>query len=275
MSAVKNHCLSHWTVAAVQMNSGSNLRQNLEDAKAIITQAAAAGAEFVLLPEYFYLMGECDSDRLALAETAGRGPVQDFLSTIAAELGIWLQGTAPLRGPDPLHIYNSSLLYDSRGACISRYDKIHLFNFYHGDESCFESHTLAAGNQVVDSATPFGVLRSVICYDLRFPEIFRRAQMDIITLPAAFTKVTGAAHWTVLLRARAIENQCWLIGAAQVGRHPNGKNSYGHSMIVDPWGDVLDEVLSEQPGFALAILHKSSQQHIREKLPVLQHSVLK
>lgn len=274
MPAIKNNPLT-WSVAAIQMNSGADLEQNLADAKQLITKAAAAGAEFVLLPEYFYLMGKSDSDRLGLAEEEGHGPVQIFLSELAANLGIWLQATVPLKGPDDQHIYNSSLLYDAKGICVSRYDKIHLFNYYNADDSYFEKDTLAAGSQVVSTDTPFGVLRSAICYDLRFAELFRRDQMDLITLPAAFTQATGEAHWQVLLRARAIENQCWLVAAAQVGTHPNGKSTYGHSMIIDPWGKVLDEVIGQEPGFALAVLHRASQQKIREKLPVLRHAVLK
>lgn len=160
------------------------------------------------------------------------------------------------------------------GVCVSRYDKIHLFNLFDGVETYLEKDTLAAGSQVVSIITPFGVLRCAICYDLRFPELFREGQIDMISLPAAFTKATGAAHWEVLLRARAIENQCWVIAAAQVGVHPNGKETYGHSMIIDPWGNVLSETLSSQPGYVLATLNKEAQDKIRIKLPVLQEAML-
>lgn len=271
----KEPLLAQWIVGAVQMNSGANLQENLNNARELVTQAAAAGAEYILLPEYFYLMGLHDSDRLALAETPNNGEVQYFLSALAAELGIWLQGgTLPMKGPDAEHIYNSCLLYDPSGVCVSRYDKIHLFNLLDGAETYLEKDTLAAGSEVVSTITPFGILRSAICYDLRFPELFREGQIDMISLPAAFTKATGAAHWEVLLRARAIENQCWVIAAAQVGMHPNGKETYGHSMIIDPWGKVLSETLSSQPGFVLAILNKEDQEKIRIKLPVLQDAVL-
>lgn len=160
------------------------------------------------------------------------------------------------------------------GACVSRYDKIHLFNLFDGAETYLEKDTLAAGSQVVSTITSFGVLRCAICYDVRFPELFREGQIDMISPPAAFTKATGAAHWEVLLRARAIENQCWVIATAQVGVHPNGKETYGHSMIIDPWGNVLSETLSSQPGYVLATLNKEAQDKIRIKLPVLQEAML-
>ncbi|WP_308443955.1 carbon-nitrogen hydrolase family protein [Leeia speluncae] len=259
-------------VAAVQMNSGEMLGENLSLARQLVKEASEKGAQLVVLPEYFYLMGKTDEARLSLGEPFGDGPIQRFLSDLARENGIWLQcGTVPLSGPDKQHVFNSCLTFNPEGECVGRYDKIHLFGFQDSKDTYQESDTLSAGDVVTTLITPFGRLRPSICYDLRFPELFRTAPApELITVPAAFTHTTGLAHWEVLLRARAIENQCYVIAAAQTGWHPNGRQTFGHSMIIDPWGKVLS-VLPEGNGVVIAELDPSVLAEIRQKLPALQH----
>lgn len=265
-----------WNVAAIQMNSGADLQHNLQQVQLLISQAAANGADYALLPEYFYLMGKQDADRLTLAEPFGGGPIQQYLSQQARLHGLWLQaGSVPLVGPDADHIFNSSLIFNPDGDCVSRYDKIHLFaiNDAHGDYR--ESDTLAAGDTVVTTDTPFGPLRNAICYDLRFPELFRQTPaFDLISLPAAFTHATGEAHWLPLLRARAIECQAYVIASGQTGWHANGKRTFGHSLIIDPWGEVLDLVADDHPGIAQARISKQILSDVRQRIPALQHRSL-
>ncbi len=263
-------------VAAVQMVSGFSVQDNLERAGALIAQAANDGARLVALPEYFCFMGERDADKLAIAETAGSGPIQDFLAAQARRHGIWLVGgTLPLQSPDADRIYNTCLVFGPDAAVCARYDKVHLFSFRRGSESYDESLAIRPGEnapQVFD--LPFGRAGLGICYDLRFPEFFR-AQGDVrlMVLPAAFTYTTGSVHWEVLLRARAIENQCYVLAGAQGGKHRNGRRTWGHSMLIDPWGEVLG-CLPEGEGLVTGELDAGRLERMREALPALRHRVM-
>lgn len=262
-------------VAAIQMNSRDQVQDNLDLAAELVASAVADGARFVLLPEYFYFMGKEDQERLAFGEDIGNGPIQRFLSDLARHHQIWISGgTVPIQSEDPLHLYNSNLLFNDEGHCVGRYDKIHLFGFKDSTESYAESDTLKPGNTVTTFTTPIGQIRASVCYDLRFPELYRLApNCDLITAPAAFTYTTGAAHWEILLRCRAIENQCYVIAAAQTGMHPSGKRTFGHSMIIDPWGNVMAEK-ADGNGFVIADLDLQRMNTIRQNLPSLQNRVL-
>uniref|UniRef100_UPI003341A03D carbon-nitrogen hydrolase family protein n=1 Tax=Castellaniella defragrans TaxID=75697 RepID=UPI003341A03D len=266
----------NFPIAAVQMVSGCVVEDNLRRAGALIAQAAAGGARLVALPEYFCLMGERDTDKAGIAESAGGGPIQDFLSAQARQHGVWLVGgTLPLRSPDADRIYNACLVFGPDGEVCARYDKIHLFSFQRGGESYDESVTIRPGDnmpQVFD--LPFGRVGLGICYDLRFPEFFR-AQGDVrlMVLPAAFTYTTGSVHWEVLLRARAIENQCYVLASAQGGRHRNGRRTWGHSMLIDPWGEIL-ECLPEGEGVVAGVFDARRLEQLRESLPALRHRVM-
>lgn len=260
-------------LAAIQMVSGASVEANLAAAGALVADAASRGAEFVVLPEYFCFMGRRDSDKLAIAETAGTGVIQEFLSATAARHGIWLVGgTLPLRSEDPDRIYNATLVYRPDGKQAARYDKIHLFGFRKGEESYDESISIRPGNpraQVMES--PFGRVGLSVCYDLRFPELYRAmGDMALIVVPAAFTHTTGSAHWEVLLRARAIENQCYVLASAQGGRHENGRRTWGHSMLIDPWGEVLS-CLPEGEGIVSGHIDLAHMESLRLALPALNH----
>ncbi len=265
------------TVAAVQMASGSwQAEHNMDRAERLIRQAAAAGAELAVLPEYFCFMGRNDRDKLLLAETPGLGTVQDFLSDTARELGIWIVGgTLPMATDDPERAANACMVYNPKGKAAARYDKIHLFRYDNGRERYDEAAALAAGEQPTaftlhdQSGQDWRVGLSV-CYDLRFPELYRQLGADLIVVPSAFTYTTGQAHWELLLRARAIENQCFVLAAGQCGRHGTPDAAWGHSMIVDPWGRVLAEVGAGE-GFAAADLDLAEQRRIRASLPALRH----
>jgi nitrilase len=272
----KNESVSSFPVAAVQMVSAADLDANLDQAARLIAQAVQEGAELVVLPEYFCFMGHKDTDKLALREQAGQGPIQNFLSAQARQHGIWLfGGTLPLDSGDPDHIYNSLLVFDPHGNQVGRYDKIHLFGFRKGDESYDESRSIKAGQAAAAVIqTPAGPAGLSICYDLRFPELYRAmGDLTLIVVPAAFTYTTGSAHWELLLRARAVENQCYVVASAQGGKHQNGRRTWGHSMVIDPWGEVLS-VHPEGPGIALARVQAQRLVSVRESLPALRHRVL-
>jgi len=262
-------------VAAVQMVSTPDVAENLAQASALIAQAAQAGACLVSLPEYFCLMGRRDRDKLAIAEADGSGPIQDFLAAQARQYGIWLAGgTLPLVAADPDRVCNTQAVYAPDGQRVARYDKIHLFNFQRGVESYDESLTIQAGRVPCTVTTAAGPTGLSVCYDLRFPELYRAlGPVNLILAPAAFTYTTGQAHWEILLRARAIENQCYLLAAAQGGRHANGRRTWGHSMLVDPWGEVL-AVLPEGPGVIGATIDPKRLHDVRKTLPALRHRVL-
>lgn len=264
----------HHKVAAIQMNSGAVLANNLARAGELVAEAAQAGARLVLLPEYFCLMGEHDSDRVAIGEPFGDGPIQRFLSDLAKREQVWLSaGTVPLTSSEPGKVFNSNLWFDDQGQCVGRYDKIHLFGFDNGQESYLESATLAAGRTLTTVTTPVGEVRASVCYDLRFPELYRQQSgYAVITAPAAFTYTTGQAHWELLLRSRAVENQCYVVAAAQTGIHPGGKRTFGHSMIVDPWGNILD-CREEGEGIVIAAINFSHMMKIRQQLPALKNRI--
>ncbi|RXZ45460.1 carbon-nitrogen hydrolase family protein [Crenobacter cavernae] len=260
------------TAAAIQMVSGDDCSANLEAAARLVAEAAARGAGFAALPEYFYLMPEDETARLSLAERFGGGPIQTSLAGLAREHGIWLlAGSVPLASPEVGKFYNSSLLFDPQGHCKARYDKIHLFGFDNGEERYLEADTMSAGDTVASVDTPWGVTRLSICYDLRFPELYRQDPAPtLITAPAAFTYTTGKAHWELLLRARAVENLAFVVAPGQGGVHPGGKRTFGHSLIVDPWGEVLASC-EDGEGIALATLDFSRQAEWRTRLPALDH----
>jgi nitrilase len=265
-------------VAAVQMVSKPQVGANLSDAAALIGEAAAQGARLVGLPEFFCLMGR-DSDKIAVREADGRGPIQDFLAETAARHRIWLVGgTLPLAAPEPGKVMNSLLVYGPDGARLARYDKVHLFAFATGDESYDESRTMMPGRAVrsFEMAPAGGPKLKVglsVCYDLRFPELYRSlGEPDLILVPAAFTATTGRAHWRTLLRARAIENLCYVLAPAQGGRHDNGKSTFGHSVLFDPWGETVAE-LAEGPGLAVGDVDLARIAQVRASLPALSHRV--
>ena len=259
-------------IAALQMVSGPDLGANLLTARRLLEAAAAQGARLAALPEYFCLMGRQDSDKLAIAETPGQGPIQALLAGAARELGLWIiGGTLPLRADTPDRVRNTTLVFSPAGEVAARYDKIHLFAYDNGRESYDEARVLEAGSQ--PTAFDAGGLRTglSVCYDLRFPELFRGyAPCDLIAVPAAFTYTTGEKHWELLLRARAVENQAYVIAPAQGGRHENGRRTWGHSMVVDPWGEVL-AVVPEGEGIALADVDPARLAQVRQQLPALAH----
>lgn len=262
-------------VAALQMISTPRPADNLRIAEALIAEAAGRGADLVALPEYFPLMGLREGDKLALREADGDGPIQSFLSDMAARHGLWvIGGSLPLAASVPNKVTNTCLVYDPQGKRVARYDKIHLFGFSHGAERYDEAATIEAGSTPVAIDTPFGRVGLTICYDLRFPELFRAlGVVDLLVLPAAFTEVTGRAHWEILLRARAIENQCYLLAIGQGGVHENRRETHGNSMLIDPWGEVLAR-LDKGEGVVIGELEHARLAEVRDKLPALSHRVL-
>nr|UQM69616.1 nitrilase [Nitrosomonas communis] len=269
----ENNCTLR--VAAIQMASGPSVSANLEEALRLIELAVSQEAKLVALPEYFCIMGLRDTDKLSVREQPGEGMVQSFLSETAKRFGIWLVGgSVPLESPVPDKVYNSCLIYDHEGRQVARYDKIHLFGLEMGEERFAEEKTIKAGDKVVAVDSPFGRIGLSICYDLRFPELYRlMGKVDIILAPSAFTAITGKAHWETLIRARAIENQAYVIAPAQGGFHVNGRETNGDSMIVDPWGVVFDR-LARGPGVVVATLDRAYQSSVRASLPALEHRCL-
>ena len=259
-------------VASVQMVSSTGVADNVAAVRRLVAGAAAEGAQLVVLPEFFPMIGANDDARLAIREMPGRGPLQSTLAELATTHGIWLVGgSIPLAGTDVYRALNSTLVFDPQGQQISRYDKMHLFGFKAGAESYDESLSIEPGGEPVAFDTPFARIGLSICYDLRFPEYFRQlGEVDILILPAAFPATTGEAHWEVLLRARAIENQCYVIASAQGGRHETGRKTWGHSMIIDPWGDILS-VLPSGEGWVCADFNRQRLETIRHRLPALKH----
>jgi predicted amidohydrolase len=259
-------------VAAIQMVSSPVVEENLASAARLLADAAARGATLVTMPEYWPIMGMADTDKVGHAEQPGQGPIQEFMAAQAREHGIWLiGGTLPLVSKDAGRVLNTTLIYDPQGRPVGRYDKIHLFGFNTGAESYDEARTIVPGEQVGSFEAPFGRVGLSICYDLRFPELFRAmGECTLIVVPAAFTYTTGRAHWEVLLRARAIENQCYVLAAAQGGTHKNGRRTFGHSMLIDPWGEVKD-VLEEGEGVVSGEIEPALMARIRDNLPALKH----
>jgi nitrilase len=257
------------------MISTPNVDENIVTMRRLVAQAAGGGARLVTLPEYWPIMGMSDADKVAHAEQQGTGPIQEAMAGAAREHGIWLVGgTLPLVSGDAAKVMNATLVYDPQGQPVGRYDKIHLFGFTRGSESYDEARTIVPGQAVGSFEAPFGRVGLSVCYDLRFPELYRAmGECALIVVPAAFTHVTGMAHWEVLLRARAIENQCYVLASAQGGTHANGRRTFGHSMLVDPWGEVKD-VLKEGEGVVSGELDAGFLASVRESLPALRHRKL-
>ena len=269
-------------IALIQMVSGTQVAANLEAAALGLQAAAQADAQLVLLPEYFACMGQHEHDKLAQQEPFGQGPVQAFLSEQARRLGLWLVGgSLPLTSPDPQRVYNSTLVFDPQGQCVARYDKMHLFRLDDGAQRFDETKLVRPGQapvavDLVDRAGQRWKLGLSICYDLRFPELYRSyaAQgADIMVVPSAFTYTTGKAHWELLLRARAVENLSYVLAPAQGGMHENGRQTWGHSMAVSPWGEVLAQQAQGQ-ALVLAQLDPAQLVQARARLPALAHRTL-
>ena len=266
-------------VAAIQMASGPNVKANLEEAEKLIKAAVQQQAELIVLPENFAIMGMTETDKVSIAEPMGSGPLQDYLSEQSRRHGIWLVGgTIPIKSKQAGKVSAASLLYNDKGELVARYDKIHLFDvtIEGSNESYNESETIASGDEVVVIDTPFGRLGMAVCYDLRFPELFRAMAdvgMEICVLPSAFTSQTGKAHWESLLRARAIENLCFIIAADQGGYHVNGRETYGDSMIIDQWGTIINR-LPNGTGVVVSDIDLMRLETTRKAFPVLDHKRL-
>jgi deaminated glutathione amidase len=262
-------------VGAVQMSSGPDVAANLRAAEPLVAEAAARGAALVLLPENFGLMSTRPADKIAAREPDGEGAQQRFLARMAAVHGIHvIGGSVPIESGDPQRAYQSLLAYAPGGVRVARYDKIHLFRFTHGSEDYDEARTIRAGEAPQLLETPLGRVALSICYDVRFPELYRAlGDVTLIVVPAAFTERTGAAHWHTLLRARAIENQCYVLAAAQAGEHEGGRRTYGHSMLVDPWGEIVAS-LQTGPGVVVGDIDAAKIADVRARLPALAHRVL-
>ena len=257
------------------MVSAPEVAVNLEAAGRLIAEAAAAGAQLVALPEYFCILGRHETDKVKVREQDGAGPIQDFLAAAASRHRVWLVGgTLPLVSGDAEKVRNACLVFDDTGRRVARYDKIHLFGLDLEEQRFDEARSIEAGERPVALDTPFGRVGLSVCYDLRFPELYRAAGVvDMWFVPSAFTALTGAAHWDILLRARAVENQCYVIAPAQGGLHPNGRRTWGHSMIVDPWGEVL-ACRAEGEGVVRAELDAGRLAEVRQSLPALQHRTM-
>ena len=274
--ASANNSLASVKVAGIQMASSPQVGSNLTEAERLIAIAAEQGAKIVVLPEYFCIMGIKDIDKVAVREAAGDGPIQRFLAKMAKQYKIWLiGGTVPIISNFPNKVRNSCLVFNDKGMQVARYDKIHLFGLDLGTEHYHEENTIESGNEVVVVETPYGKIGLSICYDLRFPELYRAmGEVDIIVVPSAFTETTGKAHWEPLIRARAIENLCYVIAPAQGGYHLSGRETHGNSMIVDPWGVILDR-LPRGSGVVIANINREYQASLRQSLPALKHRTIK
>lgn len=259
-------------VAAVQMISTPDVAENIEVAKRLIADAASQGARLVSLPEYWSLMAVHERDKLDQAEVPGSGRIQEAMAQMALRHQIWLVGgTLPLVSTEAGKVRNTLMVYAPDGTPAARYDKIHLFSFTRGKEFYDESRTITAGEAVQSVETPLGRVGLSVCYDLRFPELYRAlGSCNLIVVPSAFTHTTGSAHWEILLRARAIENQCYVLAAAQGGLHENGRRTWGHSMLIDPWGEVVAS-LAEGEGVVCGEIDIAKLQMVRENLPALRH----
>lgn len=259
-------------VAAIQMVSTPVVKENMVTAARLIAEAAEKGAGLVLLPEYWSAIGRQDIEKLDDAEPYGKGPIQDFMAETARKHGIWLiGGTLSLVSPEPGKVLNTTLVYSPEGINTARYDKIHLFGFSTEREAYDESAVISRGDSVATFDAPFGKVGLSVCYDLRFPELYRAlGDCCLMVVPAAFTYTTGQVHWEILLRARAIENQTYILAAAQGGRHPTGRRTWGHSMLIDPWGQIRS-VCVEGEGLAIGDIDAKLLSSVREKLPALKH----
>ena len=266
----------NFPLAAIQMVSSPSVDDNCTTARRLVAEAAAAGAQMILLPEYWAIMGHSETDKIAVAESSDGGPIQHCMAEMAQQHGLWLiGGTMPMAASEANKVRNTTLVYDPSGAQVARYDKIHLFSFEQGTESFNEARTIAHGDEVVAFNAPCGRVGLSVCYDLRFPELYRAlGDCNLIVVPSAFTHTTGKAHWEILLRARAIENQCYVLAAAQGGLHQNGRRTWGHSMLIDPWGEIK-AVLPEGEGVVAGEIEPAAIAATRGRLPALQHRTLK
>lgn len=263
-------------MAAVQMCSSADVDENLQQASKWIAEAAENKASLVVLPEMFAIMGMNANDKILIREARGEGKIQSFLARMAREHRIWIVGgTIPLISKQENKVMAASLVYDDHGKLVAHYDKMHLFDVVLSSEEQYrESDTITAGNKIVTVDSPVGKLGLAVCYDVRFPELFRCLSdegVEVIALPSAFTVPTGKAHWEILVRARAIENFCYVIAAAQGGNHVNGRKTWGHSMIVAPWGNVLAVLDDDKPGIIYAEMQNEKINEARQSIPVKQH----
>lgn len=267
--------IDRFNVAAIQMVSTPKPEENIATMRRHAQEAAKQGAKLILLPEYWAVMGMREEDKLLHAENIDDGPIQAAMADTARELGVWLiGGTLPLVSKETDKVLNTTLVYQPNGERFSRYDKIHLFGFVKGDEAYDESRTIVAGETVTVAETGFGKVGLSVCYDLRFPELYRAmGDCTLIVVPAAFTYTTGKAHWEILLRARAIENQCYVLAAAQGGKHVNGRRTWGHSMLIDPWGEIK-AILDQGEGMVIGAVEKARLEEVRLALPALKHRKL-
>jgi deaminated glutathione amidase len=261
-----------YRVAAVQTVSGSDVAANLAAIEPLVADAARQGAQLVLLPEYFGIFGARATDKVTVREADGSGVQQDWLARMAREHAIFIiGGCVPIATADPTRVRSACLVFDRDGRRVARYDKMHLFAFSRGEERYDEARTIEPGSAPVTFDAPCGKVGLSICYDVRFPELYRHyGDIALLLVPSAFTAVTGAAHWHLLLRARAVENQCFVLAAAQGGLHANGRRTYGHSVLIDPWGDVVAE-LSEGPGVVVGDVVAERIAGVRRELPALAH----
>lgn len=265
-------------VAAIQLCSSQNVKDNLANAQRLIRESAQQGAKLIVLPEMFAIMGMDLHDLKNAQEPLGSGLIQSFLANEARSNQVWLVGgTIPIQGKNKVRA--ACLVYNDKGECVGHYDKIHLFDVsLSATEQYKESERIEPGEKTTVIDTPFGKLGLAVCYDVRFPELFRKlfnAGAEIITIPAAFTVKTGEAHWEVLTRARAIENFCYVIGACQGGTHENGRQTYGHSLIIEPWGNIAAEIDGTHPGIIYADIDLKKLHAIRQSIPVHLHQRLK
>ena len=266
---------SMFRVAAVQMASGPNVAANLQEAQRLVELAAATGARIIALPEYFGIMGMQDTDKVKVRERDGEGPIQSFLASEARRHKVWIVGgSVPMKCASPDKVRNACLVYNHLGERVARYDKIHLFGFEMGPERYSEERTIEPGDRVCTVDSPYGRLGVSVCYDLRFPELYRAmGDVDLILVPSAFTETTGKAHWDTLIRARAIENLAYVIAPAQVGRHSANRQTFGNAMIVDPWGVVLARC-PDGEGVCVAKFDRARLEKVRLELPALKHRKL-
>ncbi|HHF7367103.1 TPA: carbon-nitrogen hydrolase family protein [Legionella bozemanae] len=263
--------------ALIQMVSSAEVADNLCQVEKLMIQAREEQAELVLLPENFAFMGLKETDKLQIGEVYGAGPIQQKISQLAKKLGLWvIAGTIPVKSTGS-KVRASCLVYDAQGKCAARYDKIHLFDVNVSSKEVYqESMSIERGHDLALVGTPVGKIGLTVCYDLRFPELYQQLMLQgarLFTVPSAFTAVTGLAHWEVLLRARAIENLCYVLAANQGGQHENGRATFGHSMIVDPWGKVLTQK-ETGAGVVIADIDLQYQQELRRSFPCLEHHVL-
>ncbi|MBD3609234.1 MAG: carbon-nitrogen hydrolase family protein [Gammaproteobacteria bacterium] len=263
-------------IAAIQMASGPKVDANLIEVSRLVEEAVQQGAGMIVLPENFAIMGNGDQDVVAQKEPYGDGPIQRHIADLARKHQVWIvAGTIPVESPDASKVYACCLVFNDQGEVVARYDKIHLFdvNLIDSDETYNESHTIQHGEEITVVDTPFGKLGMAICYDLRFPELFRymaRQGAQIFTLPSAFTESTGKAHWESLIRSRAIENLAYVVAPGQGGYHASGRQTHGNSMIVDPWGTIVDR-LPKGSGVVISEIDLEQVNKVRNSFPALEH----